>query len=417
MPLPRVIVREANRSGRLLSYLRGHPWIYSNAIVQVKNQPEAGSPVAVYTHSGKLIGTGLWEGTAIAVRMFHWGEEITPNEHYWTEKLKAALRLRTALRLPSSSTTMFRLVHAEADGIPGTVIDIYEHTAVIALYTQGAKKHAPALAIALRHTLPTLKAIVAKNMDTPQRTTHLLWGKAENPILCRENGFRFLVDWQKGQKTGFFIDQRSARKQILTLTEKRLVLDLFSYTGAFAVYALAGGACHVTLVDSSQNSLELARENIRLNHPPHTQCSVEIIWADVFDWLATQAPQGQFDLVICDPPSFARHPSALRTAIAALKRLLVRCLPTLRNEGIIAQFCCSQVVSAELLRKVIFWAGEQSNSQIHILARTYQAEDHPELATFPESLYLKGFICYAKRISPLSINSLNRRATGNPTTV
>jgi 23S rRNA (cytosine1962-C5)-methyltransferase len=399
---PAVVVRK----GRETSLRRRHPWVFSGAIADRQGTLKAGCLVDVKGADGRVLGVGHWGTKGIAVRMLAFsavGDEI----QLLHERLNAAITLRRELRLVGSDTTTgFRLVHGEGDDLPGLVVDVYGDTAVIQCHSPGmwrlrseVKEYllgAPNLKL-VRVVYRLVESQVGdveqdENDDSESVPTHI-----ENPdgspadLTFIENGLRFLVDVSAGQKTGFFLDQRSSRQRIRELSRGRHVLNAFSYTGAFSVYALAGGAESVCSVDASKAAIDLCRQNVVLNFAktPH-QAEV----ADCFEYLA-QIPD-TFDLIILDPPAFAKHQRAIQRALRGYETINTLALKKIRAGGIVATFSCSQLVSRELFRESVLRAAAAAGRRVKILEHFHQASCHPTNIFHPEGDYLKGLALYVE---------------------
>ena len=362
---------------------RKHPWLFSQAVKPLDEIHE-GDRVVVLDQSRQPIAMGHYHNGTIRVKVFHWGKPIEINEEFWFEKLKKSFRKRLLLGIPSH-TNAFRIVHGEADLFPGLTMDYYNGVVSVGVYSEGMWSELSLIVSAIKRLLKEdVKAIYARKHTGKTVISQLLDGNAENPIICGEHSIKFLVDWKHGQKTGHFLDQRDNRLLVRKYAKGK-VLDLFSYSGGFSLNALAGKAKSITLVDSSERALELAKENIRLNFP---DANVELIKADVFDFL--NETNERWDTIICDPPAFTKHVRTLPQAVRAYTKLNKNVLLKLSKDGYLFTFSCSQVVVPELFRKILFWASQQAQKNTLIVKYMHQSMDHPESVFHPEGLYLKG---------------------------
>ncbi len=366
-----------------------HPWLFSQAVKPLDHINE-GQRVIVLGHDRQPVAMGHYHHGTIRVKVFHWGTPVDVNENFWYEKLKNSFKLRLLLSIPSY-TNAFRIVHGEADMFPGLTIDYYNGVVSMAVYSEGMWQELALIASAIKKVLDAkVKAIHVKRHIGKETSSHLIEGKAENPILCEENNLKMLVDWKYGQKTGHFLDQRDNRLYVRKYARGR-VLDLFSYSGGFALNALKGHAKSVTLVDSSEKALALAKENVKLNFK---NASVEFLKQDVFDFLSET--NEKWDTIICDPPAFTKHIRTLPQAVKAYTKLNKQVMSKLNSNGILFTFSCSQVVVPELFRKIVFWASQQAQRNTLIINYFHQAPDHPESVFHPEGLYLKGIMGIVK---------------------
>lgn len=379
--------------------LRFHPWVFSGAIQGYHGgEPKEGELVSIFDSEGNFLAKGHFQIGSIAIRIltFH-DEEI--DDKWWLEKLTGAYRLREALGLTDNpATTCYRLVHGEGDSLPGLIVDIYGQTAVMQSHSVGMYLCRQSIAEAIRQLYgERITAIFDKSSGTlPYKagidaTDEYLFGKSpDEPVL--ENGNRFCVNWERGQKTGFFIDQRDNRALVGHYSKGRRVLNTFSYTGGFSVYALQGGATLVDSVDSSQRAVELADENVKLNfgeQAPH-----RAIASDAFDFL--KGTVGRYDLIILDPPAFAKHHKVLGNALQGYKRLNARAFSQIAPGGILFTFSCSQAVSKEHFRNAVFSAAAIAGRKVRILHQLTQPADHPVNIYHPEGEYLKGLVLYVE---------------------
>ncbi len=391
------------RRGKEESLLRRHPWIFSGAIERVKNDGELreGEVVDVFTRSGDFIARGHYQIGSIAVRVLTFEEEEQIDQPWWNHRIAVAMDVRRALSLTDNEqTNCYRLVHGEGDSLPGLVIDIYGSTAVVQCHSVGMYLSRMAIAEALRQAYgERLTAIYDKSSQTVPFKAGLnavdgyLWGRsASKNNVVMENGEKFLVNWEEGQKTGFFLDQRRNRELVRHYAKGRTVLNTFCYTGGFSVYAASGGAVEVCSVDASERAVRLADENMRLNFGeeyPH-----QAIAADAVEYLKHIGDK--YDLIILDPPAFAKHHKVLGNAMQGYKRINARALSQIKSGGILFTFSCSQAVSKELFRTTVFSAAAIAGRKVRILHQLTQPADHPINIYHPEGEYLKGLVLYVE---------------------
>ena len=381
------------------SLLRFHPWVFSGAIARVEGNPEEGEVVEVYTSDKQYIATGHYQIGSIAVRVLSFKKEEI-NHDFWVRRLTVARDLRQALRLIGTPTNnACRLVHGEGDNLPGLIIDLYDHTAVMQAHSAGMHVYRHEIASALKEVMgDTVQNIYYKSETTLpfkadlQSTENgfLLGGSTEN--VAMENGLLFHVDWLKGQKTGFFVDQRDNRALLEHYSLGRNVLNMFCYTGGFSFYAMRGGARLVHSVDSSAKAIDLTRANVELNFPGDNRH--EAYAEDAFKYLDRMG--GEYDLIILDPPAFAKHRGALRNALRGYTKLNAKAFEKIRPGGILFTFSCSQVVSKQDFRNAVFTAAAQSGRSVRIMHQLTQPADHPVNIYHPEGEYLKGLVLYVE---------------------
>lgn len=391
------------RRGKEESLLRRHPWIFSGAIEHIKSEGEIheGEIVDVFTRSGDFIARGHYQIGSIAVRVLTFDEAEQINQQWWNNRIAIAYDVRRALDLTDNEqTTCYRLVHGEGDSLPGLVVDIYGTTAVVQCHSVGMYLSRMAIAEALREVYGEhLTAIYDKSSQTVPFKAGLnavdgyLWGHAAcKSNIVVENGEKFLVNWEEGQKTGFFLDQRRNRELVRHYAKGRTVLNTFCYTGGFSVYAASGGAVEVCSVDASERAVRLADENMRLNFGeeyPH-----EAVAADAVEYLKHIG--NKYDLIILDPPAFAKHHKVLGNAMQGYKRINARALSQIKSGGILFTFSCSQAVSKELFRTTVFSAAAIAGCKVRILHQLTQPADHPINIYHPEGEYLKGLVLYVE---------------------
>ncbi len=393
MSYPEIILRR----GKEESLLRFHPWVFSGAIASLPEGLEEGETVIVRSASGQLLGTGHYQVGSIAVRMLS-EEEIVIDEDFYRRRLAEAYRLRRVLDLIRPDNNAYRLVHGEGDFLPGLIVDVYGATAVM-------QAHSPAMHYARNEiaralvSLPEagISAVYYKSETTlpykarldPQND-YIIGGFTTDEAL--ENGLRFHVDWLRGQKTGFFVDQRDNRRLLQHYAAGRRVLNMFCYTGGFSVYALRGGAETVHSVDSSAKAVALTDANVALNFgedcPRHRSFA-----EDAFKFLADM-PENAYDLVVLDPPAFAKHRSAIKNALRGYQRLNARAMEKMPSGSILFTFSCSQAISREQFRLAVFSAAAQTRRRVRILHQLTQPADHPVNIYHPEGEYLKGLILW-----------------------
>ena len=381
------------------SLLRFHPWVFSGAISRVEGNPEEGEVVEVYTSDKKYIAAGHYQIGSIAVRVLTFQKEEI-NHDFWVRRLSVARNLRMALRLIGTKTNnACRLVHGEGDNLPGLIIDLYDHTAVMQAHSAGMHVYRHEIASALKEVMgDTVLNIYYKSETTlpfkadleSTENGFLLGGSTEN--VAMENGLLFHVDWLKGQKTGFFVDQRDNRALLEHYSLGRNVLNMFCYTGGFSFYAMRGGARLVHSVDSSAKAIDLTRANVELNFPGDKRH--EAFAEDAFKYLDRMG--GEYDLIILDPPAFAKHRGALRNALRGYTKLNAKAFEKIRPGGILFTFSCSQVVSKQDFRNAVFTAAAQSGRSVRIMHQLTQPADHPVNIYHPEGEYLKGLVLYVE---------------------
>lgn len=381
------------------SLLRFHPWVFSGAIARVEGNPEEGEVVEVYTSDKQYIATGHYQIGSIAVRVLSFKKEEI-NHDFWVRRLTVARDLRKALRLiGTENNNACRLVHGEGDNLPGLIIDLYDHTAVMQAHSAGMHIYRHEIAEALKEVMgDTVQNIYYKSETTlpfkadleSTENGFLLGGSTEN--VAKENGLLFHVDWLKGQKTGFFVDQRENRALLEHYSLGRNVLNMFCYTGGFSFYAMRGGARLVHSVDSSAKAIDLTRANVELNFPGDNRH--EAYAEDAFKYLDRMG--GEYDLIILDPPAFAKHRGALRNALRGYTKLNAKAFEKIRPGGILFTFSCSQVVSKQDFRNAVFTAAAQSGRSVRIMHQLTQPADHPVNIYHPEGEYLKGLVLYVE---------------------
>lgn len=379
--------------GKEQSAKRLHPWIFSGAIAKMSGTPDEGDLVKVYSADGEFLAIGHYQKSSIAVRILSFND-IAIDQSFWNERIASAYNYRKQLGLVNNSeTNCYRLVHGEGDNLSGLVIDYYNGTAVVQCHSVGMFKNLDSIANALQQTMgEQLTAIYNKSESTLpfkagiENKDGLLWGeiKTENAL---EYGNSFFIDWIQGQKTGFFIDQRENRKLVEHYAKGKSVLNTFCYTGGFSVYALRGGAKKVVSVDCSARAIELTDKTVAMNFPNAEHTSVV---SDTFKYLDNN--KDEFDLIILDPPAFAKHGKVLNNALQGYKRLNMKAIEQIKKGGILFTFSCSQAVSKEEFRKSVFAAAANTKRNVRILHQLTQPADHPISIYHPEGEYLKGLV-------------------------
>ncbi len=382
------------RRGKSESLKRFHPWVFSGAIAGANGKLQEGDTVRVVSAEGELMGYGHYQIGSIAVRMLTFDEE-TINHNFWRCRLAEAFRLREALQLTHrADNNIYRLVHGEGDRLPGLVIDVYGETAVVQAHSVGMHVCREDIAKALVEASDGLvKNVYYKSETTLPYKAELgqengfLIGHDDGNVAT-ENGLRFHIDWLKGQKTGFFVDQRENRSLLEHYAKGRNVLNMFCYTGGFSVYAMRGDATQVHSVDSSAKAIELTRANAELNFPGDTRH--EAFAEDAFKFLETAGDN--YDLIVLDPPAFAKHKDALQRALKGYTRLNAIAFRKIKPGGILFTFSCSQAVNKDQFRLAVFTAAAQSGRHVRILHQLHQPADHPINIYHPEGEYLKGLV-------------------------
>ena len=383
------------QKGKEVSLLRKHHWVFSGALAKKEEGIENGDLVAVYSSKNDFLGIGHYALGSIMVRIISF-EERAIDAAFWTEKIRAAHAVREALHLTQQKeTTVYRLVHGEGDGLPGLIIDYYNGTAVIQAHHIGMHQQLQGITEALRAVYgKQLKGVYDKSSETLPKaeavpSNEWVWGKAETDLV-KEYGASYKIDWEKGQKTGFFIDQRENRKLVASYSMGKKVLNTFCYSGGFSVLALQEGATEVHSVDISQKAIDLPEENVAIN--TGFKGKHQSIVADVVKYIREIGDD--FDLIILDPPAFAKSLKARHNAVQAYKRLNAEALRKIKPGGILFTFSCSQVVDKRLFANTITAAALESKRNVRILHQLSQPADHPINCFHPETEYLKGLVLY-----------------------
>ncbi len=386
------------KRGKEESLKRFHPWIFSGAIHHVDEGIEEGDFVRLITSAGDFIAVGHYQIGSIAVRVLSF-RDIEIEHEFWKERLTSALAMRQSIGIADTSdNNTYRLVHGEGDNLPGLVIDCYGTTAVMQAHSVGmhvcreviCKALVEVMGKRIRNVYYKSETTLPFKADIGQENGFIYGSTTDNTAV--ENGLKFYVDWLRGQKTGFFVDQRESRSLLEQYAKGKSVLNMFCYTGGFSVYAMRGGAKLVHSVDSSAKAIELTNNNIELNFPGDTRH--DAFCEDAFKYL--DAHDDKYDLIVLDPPAFAKHRSALHNALKGYTRLNVKGLERIKHGGILFTFSCSQAVSKDLFRNAVFTAAAQTGRNVRILHQLHQPADHPVNIYHPEGEYLKGLVLYVE---------------------
>jgi 23S rRNA (cytosine1962-C5)-methyltransferase len=394
MDYPKVILK----SGKDQSVRRYHPWIFSGAIKKIIGNVNEGDLVVVTDNKDEFLALGHYQIGSIAIRIISF-ENIEITEDFWKEKISKAYKFRKEFGLAESeNNNVYRLVHAEGDGLPGLIIDFYNGTAVLQMHSIGMYLNRELITEALKELYGNkLKAVYDKSestipfkSDIEAKNGYIYGEPSEKTVV--EYGNKFKINWEEGQKTGFFIDQRENRKLLAKYSKDKAVLNVFGYTGGFSVYAMQGGAKLVHSVDSSKKAIDLTNENIDLNFEDTSRH--EAFAVDAFEYL--NDIKDKYDIIILDPPAFAKHHNVLHNALQGYKRLNIKAIKNIKPGGILFTFSCSQVVSKENFRKTIFTAAANTGRNVRILHQLSQPIDHAVNLYHPESEYLKGLVVYVE---------------------
>ena len=386
------------KKGKEESLKRFHPWIFSGAIQSTEGELEEGEVVRVITASGEFIAVGHYQIGSIAVRVLSFSD-VTIDDEFWSSRLRSAFRMRQSIGIvdnPHNNT--YRLVHGEGDNIPGLVIDVYGDTAVMQAHSVGIHQQRLAIARCLvevagdrvKNVYYKSETTLPYKADLGQEDGFIVGGSDDN--VAMENGLKFHVDWLKGQKTGFFVDQRENRSLLERFSHGKKVLNMFCYTGGFSFYAMRGGAELVHSVDSSAKAIELTTRNVEMNFPGDTRH--EAFCKDAFKYLDRMGDR--YDLIILDPPAFAKHRGALHNALKGYTRLNQKAFEKIQPGGILFTFSCSQVVTKDNFRNAVFTAAALAGRKVRILHQLHQPADHPVNIFHPEGEYLKGLVVYVE---------------------
>ena len=387
------------RKGKDESLKRFHPWIFSGAVHHLEGDPKEGDIVEVLDSDGRFIALGHWQVGSIAVRVLTFNRQKIDVE-FWKKRLATALDVRRSIGVAGTSyNNMYRLVHGEGDNLPGLIIDIYGENAVMQAHSVGMHVSRMQIAEALKAVMgDSLKAIYYKSETTLPFKASLgqengfILGESNDNVAV-ENGLKFHIDWLKGQKTGFFVDQRENRALLEKYSRGRKVLNMFCYTGGFSVYAMRGGAELVHSVDSSAKAVDLVNANIELNFPGDSRHKA--FAEDAFRFL-DEMKEGSYDLIILDPPAFAKHKDALKNALRGYTKLNVKAFEKIPAGGILFTFSCSQAVNKDQFRMAVFTAAAMAKRKVRILHQLHQPADHPINIYHPEGEYLKGLVLYVE---------------------
>lgn len=386
------------------SLLRFHPWVFSGAIRSIEldadyphAQPQEGEIVKVVDCKGKTLGVGHYQIGSIAVRILEFGVGELPKD-FWKTRIAAAYGVRESLGLVTEENNTYRLIHGEGDFLPGLIVDVYADTAVIQSHSVGMHYHREEIAEAIVEAVAQVDKVYYKSDDTlphkaniqGDRVGYLIGGDRveDKEFWAKENGLSFRIDWLRGQKTGFFIDQRDNRALLEQYAKDKDVLNMFCYTGGFSVYALRGGAKKVHSVDVSQKAVDLVRSNVAYNfgeEAPH-----EAFAEEAFEFMTKNT--NTYDLIILDPPAFAKHRDAVKNALRGYQRLNAKGIQSIRPGGILFTFSCSQAIDKDMFRLAVFSAAAQVGRKVRILHQLHQPADHPINIYHPEGEYLKGLV-------------------------
>jgi 23S rRNA (cytosine1962-C5)-methyltransferase len=387
------------------SLLRFHPWVFSGAIRSIQldadyphAEPQEGEIVQVVDCKGNILGVGHYQIGSIAVRMLAFGVSELPKD-FWRTRIAEAYALRERLGLVSDNNNSYRLIHGEGDFMPGLIVDIYADTAVVQAHSIGMHRHREEIAEAIINVVAQVDKVYYKSDDTlpykapiqGDRVGYLIGAEKADfneDFWAKENGLDFRIDWLRGQKTGFFIDQRDNRSLLEHYSQGKEVLNMFCYTGGFSVYALRGGAKLVHSVDVSQKAIDLVRSNVAHNfgeNAPH-----EAFAEEAFEFMAKN--ENKYDLIVLDPPAFAKHRDAVKNALRGYQRLNAKGIQSIRPGGILFTFSCSQAIDKEMFRLAVFSAAAQVGRRVRILHQLHQPADHPINIYHPEGEYLKGLV-------------------------
>ena len=410
------------------SVKRFHPWVFSGAISRVVldakhkgDEPEEGELVCVRSAANEVLGVGHWQVGSIAVRILEFGVEELPKD-FWKERIRAAYEVRESIGLVSNQLSVisnqsfndtYRLVHGEGDFLPGLIVDVYADTAVVQAHSVGMHVSRMEIAKAIVEVVPQVENVYYKSDDTLPFKADISEPKVgylvesgelrverssqveSSEFWSTENGLSFRIDWLRGQKTGFFVDQRENRALVERYAKGKDVLNMFCYTGGFSLYALRGGAKSVDSVDVSQKAIDLVNVNVARNFPEAT--NHRAVAADAFEYLSKQKEEGKtYDLIILDPPAFAKHRDAVKNALRGYQRINAKAIEMIRKGGLLFTFSCSQAVNKEAFRLAVFSAAAQVGRKVRILHQLHQPQDHPINIYHPEGEYLKGLVLYVE---------------------
>ena len=394
MNYKKIFLKKAKES----SLERFHPWVFSGAVAYADKNIAEGEIVEVYTADKKFIAVGHFQIGSIAVRVLSFDQQEI-NHDFWVKRLSAAYQMRKDLGLDyTPEHSSFRLVHGEGDFLPGLIVDFYGSTAVMQAHSVGMHLHRYEIAEAIvaisegkiKNVYYKSETTLPFKADTGAENGYLIG--SDSDAIALENGIKFCIDWERGQKTGFFIDQRSNRQLLEQYSRGRKVLNMFCYTGGFSCYAMRGGAACVHSVDSSSKAIDLVNKNMEMNFPGDTRH--EAFAQDAFKFLDNMSDD--YDLIILDPPAFAKHRDALRNALQGYKRLNAKAFEKIKSGGVLFTFSCSQAVNKDQFRLAVFSAAAMSGRKVRILHQVTQPVDHPINIYHPEGEYLKGLVLYVE---------------------
>ncbi len=380
------------KKGKEQSILRRHPWLFSGAIHKYEGELNDGDWVKVVDGGGQVLGYGHYQKGSITVRLLSF-DKAEPSSTFFRDRISVAAQQRANINIQTSTTNAFRLIHGEGDGLPGLIVDMYNGVAVVQAHSHGMHHDRVKIAEGIKDVFQdNVNAVYYKNQMMPNAGSEYLLGMSVVPHTILEHNHKFFVDWEEGQKTGFFLDQRENRLLLATYAMNRTVLNTFCYTGGFSVYAAQAGAALVHSVDASERAMDLTKRNLVLNgfDPSQHECFTD----DTFDFLKDK--HGKYDLIILDPPAFAKHKDSKHQAMKGYQRLNLEAMQKIRPGGIIFTFSCSQVVDRQLFYDTIVSAAIQSGREIKVLQHLSQPADHPVSIYHREGEYLKGLVLYVK---------------------
>ncbi len=388
--LPRITLRP----GKEKSLQRRHPWVFSGAIARKDKDLHDGDIVEVYDAQRQYLATGHYQPTTIAVRIFSF-EQLDIDRDFWRGKLLNAIAFRKTILLPNPQTNMYRLVNGEGDGMPGLIIDAYNRHLVMQVHSMGMYRLHKTIAELLTELIPDVKSVYLKTAmdeaDDPETTNEgWIFGHPDGDAIGMENGILFKIDIEHGQKTGFFLDQRDSRAMVGELSKDRTVLNMFSYSGGFSLYALRGGAQHVDSVDISQKAIDLVEENVQLMGGDFAQRH-NAVCEDVFAYL-DRMPDHHYDLIVLDPPAFAKHHRVKEQGIKGYRNINRKTMEKIRPGGLLFTFSCSQAISRDDFQTLVFSAAALAGKNVRVVRHLQHAPCHPVSIFHPEGEYLKGLL-------------------------
>ncbi len=374
------------KQGREVSIRRFHPWIFSGGVLRKEGTVQDGDWVEVDDWKGTPLGFGHFQNGSIALRVLHFGKDFPPPDFYH-QKIQQAFQLRKNIEIISGDTNSYRLVHGEGDGLPALIVDVYNRVAVVQSHSEGMHRDRHLIASAIADSIQ-VDSVFYKSQAG--ENAEYLFGSGQVPHEILEHGNKFLVDWEQGQKTGFFLDQRENRKLVAEYSSGKKVLNTFCYTGGFSIYAIRNGAQLVHSVDASAKAVELCKKNIELNGFDSSQHAC--LASDTFDYFKSTTEK--YNLIILDPPAFAKHRDARHQAMKGYQRLNAEAIKMIEPGGIIFTFSCSQVVDRKLFYDTVMSSAIQAGREVKVLSHLSQPADHPVSAFHPEGEYLKGLVLY-----------------------